>query len=518
MPRRRNHLVCKVCRSSDSAKEPSWSQHVSKSQRRPLTDHALFYVACTLRAWTCVHADGRLPDLHPTMPAPRPHQAHTLVSGAWRSSRLPHPPRTAGSATARGLDSQPVSLLLSQIARALWSTVTRPAGQALLLCALSLSGCPGDDDTAGNTSRDGSFGEPAPGYPSDAGLDGGAGLRDGGGSGGPVIRVRFVHGIPNSGALLVCHDPDGAGPIAAYPLEAQGTRLRADYGTRSVAISLASVTSGTITLQREPKPRASDAGAAPADDAGEAPSRPDGGAVSWMDGLDDACGEATREASIALPIVDPLLDDARLRLLPSLAGGASVTLVGSGVALEPKALAPRAEAERAALQAGFGARALVQLDPVFSDAATFSLSVLHAIPDVPPGAGTLDKREVGALRLCITAGTRNNTALPKPPLPGIVFRARTPIDDVFDARLSYEFRVFAQSDFDAARTDCATTSLMPVAKGSYSKFQAGHAYTLALFGAIAPNSLCSANDVSIVRASCSPPAAELGARLLVLED
>jgi hypothetical protein len=366
-----------------------------------------------------------------------------------------------------------------------------------------------DSDETLRADADGSFGTGAPGYNTDGGLDGGSGGRaDSGLAGGPTIRVRFLHGIPNTGALQVCHDPDGPGPIAAQLLKDQATVLRAEYGTRSATVSLPAISSGTLSLQREASSASSGDGGTWADggarDAGPPP---------------DPCDEATREATITLPIsTDGALADASVGLLPALTGASAVTLLGTGVALDPMGLAARTPAERSTLEAAFGARALIQLDSAANSPDTFSLSVFHALPDVPPADPKLVDSAVGALRMCITAGTRDSSAVPKPPLPGIPFRVRTNLGDAFDARLAYDFRVFVQGDFDAQNKDCATTSLMPVAKGSFSKLQPGKAYTIALLGAIAPSSLCSADTVSIVRASCSPSAAELGAKLVLLED
>jgi hypothetical protein len=318
--------------------------------------------------------------------------------------------------------------------------------------------------------------------------------------------VRFLHGIPNTGALQVCHDPDGPGPVAPQLLVEQALVLRAEYGTRSATVTLPAITSGTLTLQREQRATSSDAGVL--QDGGARDAGPPA----------DPCAEATREATIALPIAEALAADASLGLLPAPTGASAVTLLGAGVALDPSALAAHPPAEQSALQSAFGVGALIQLDRAASSPDTFSLSLFHAIPDAPPADPKLANRSVGALRLCITAGTRDSSVLPKPPLPGFPFRVRSPVGDGFDARLAYDFRVFAQGDFDAQNKDCATTSLMPVAKGTFSKLQPGKAYTLALLGAVAPSALCTADGVSIVRATCSPPAADLGAKIVLFED
>jgi hypothetical protein len=376
---------------------------------------------------------------------------------------------------------------------------------SLLWAALSLeSACTGDDPYT--NAADGSFGTGAPSFGSDAGIDGGGGAPDAGtGSLGPTLRVRFLHAIPNTGALLVCHDPDGPGPIAAQRLAEQAMVLRAEYGTRSATVSLPAVTTGALSLHRELRTDAGPAGF----DAGV---RSDGGAAS------DPCDEGTREVSIALPITDSPGDAGALALLPAIAGSEAITLLGTGVALDRGALDQRSGAEQALLQTAFGARVLIQRDPVPLAPQGFSLSVFHGVADVPSGNPQRLEREVGALRLCITAGTRDSGALPRPPATGIPFRVRTPVGDGFDARVTYDFRVFTQGDFDSQSKDCATTSAMPVARASFSKFQDGRAYTLALFGAIAPTALCSADEDSIARPTCQPSAAELGAKLVLLED
>jgi hypothetical protein len=384
-------------------------------------------------------------------------------------------------------------------------------------------GCGNDEGTGDNP--DGSFGTGAGNYPHDAGMDGAARDMDAASSGGgPLVNVRFLHAIPNTGALLVCHDPDGRGPIAASTLGNAAQVLRAEFGTRSAMLRVSALTSGVLTLQRTY-----------ADDAGVDAGSADGG-------REDPCAEGTREATIPLPITgqwvaprSPLTqsDLAALELLPTLASDApSITLFGTGVALEPSevdrlASAARAAAnddeaaeslEREALAAAFGTRALIQVDPQPDQVDAFSLSVLHAVPDVPPSAATPANTTVGAVRLCLTAANLDRGALPRAPAPGIPFRVRTELGADFDPRLSYEFRAYAQADFDAREQDCATTSLSPIARGSYGNFVAGHAYTLALIGAVAPSALCSVDRSPLVRASCSPLAAELAARIEVFED
>ncbi|MET0285589.1 MAG: hypothetical protein ABW352_14000 [Polyangiales bacterium] len=396
---------------------------------------------------------------------------------------------------------------------------------ALALVA-ALTGACGDDNGLGD-NPDGSFGTGAGNSTRDAGMDGATSDMDASPQGGgPILNVRFVHAIPNTGALRICHDPDGPGPIAATPL---GEALRAEYGTRSATVQLPALTSGVLSLQRAP---ASDAGVdAGSDDAG----------------TDDPCAEATREATIPLPItgawlapLDPLTQQelAELDLLPTFASDApAITLLGTGVALDPKvvdqlASEARAEAqprgeqaaaaaealERSALAAAFAPRTLIQPDPRAGSNDVFSLSLLHAVVDVPPASGLPINSAVGALRVCITQGNFDIGALPRSPASGVPFRLRSQLGSDFDPRVSYDFRAYAQADFDAPGQDCANTSLSPVAHASYDDFVGGHAYTLAIVGAIAPTALCSAQTASLVRASCSPYPSELGARIEILED
>jgi hypothetical protein len=351
-------------------------------------------------------------------------------------------------------------------------------------------------------------------------------------SGGPVVSVRFLHAIPNTGALLVCHDPDGTGPVGARVLSEGVQVMRAEFGARSAALRLPVLSSGVLTLQRA-LPGASDAGT----DAGL-----DGDA-----GVADPCTESLREATIPLPITGqwvapraPLTAAqlAELNLLPTFAADVSaITLLGTGVALNASAVEQRVELarsaaasqgsaaanvagdlERRALAAAFAPRALIQPDPLADQDGTFSLDVLHAITDVPPAASVPANSQVGAVRVCVTAGTLDQGALPRAPAPGVPFRIRSELGRAFLPSLEYEFRAYAQADFDARPQDCATTNLSPVARGTYNKFKGGHAYTLALVGAIAPSALCRADQASLVRASCNPLPADLAAHIEVLED
>lgn len=400
-----------------------------------------------------------------------------------------------------------------------------PHTSALLasLCAL-LVAC--SDSASLSDNPDGSFGTGAGNYPRDAGMDGGLRDMDAASSGsGPTVSVRFLHAIPNTGALLLCHDPDGPGPIS--PSVLGGTGLRAEFAGRSASLRLPALSGGVISLQRA---QALDAGV----DAGSSDA-----------GMVDPCAEATREATIPLPITGAWLSPrepysaqrlSELGLLPTVASdGPAITLLGTGVALEPStvdqlakaaaqgalgaAAAAAAEAlERSALAATFGPRTLIQSDPLADGSEGFSLSLLHAVPDLPAARGTPANSAVGALRVCVTAGSLDHGSLPRAPAPGVPFRVRSELGSDFSPGQSYEFRVYEQAEFDASKQDCATVSLSPVALARYDTFVAGHAYTLAVLGALAPGALCSADRASLVRATCSPYPSELAARIEILED
>lgn len=420
------------------------------------------------------------------------------------------------------------SRLPSRVARA--STPRWTLGLCALLAACSATG------TATQEQTDGSFGTGAGQFSRDGGIDSGLSAQDASSASGPSVRVRFMNAIPNTGALVVCHDPDGAGPMSAYVLREDTAVLRAEYGMRSDSLVLPALSTGELTLQREPSRASADAGV-------------DAGASSDAGAARDLCDASLREATIPLPITGAWLmpgsavtDErfAQLDLLPALAGASAVTLFGSGLSLNDSALDLRqssardrwlqahpgdtaqadvaAKLERSALVAMFGARALLQPDRPASNLQDFTLSVFHGIPDVAPGDSTLADREVGAVRLCINAASRELGVVPKPPAAGIPFRVRTQVGESFEARLSYDFRVFAAAAFDAKNQDCSTTSLAPLAKATFANFEAGHTYTLALLGAVAPVSLCGVSDGSIVRASCALPTNQLGARIALLVD
>lgn len=393
----------------------------------------------------------------------------------------------------------------------------------VVFAGASASAC-GEGGELSDAAHDSGFGRGVTTYPRDAGMDGGS--EDGAAVDRDSLRVRFVHALVNLGPLHVCHDPDGAGPAPARPLVGEGRPLAADFRGRSAPLVVPALGGGSLTLQQTP----ADAG------AGDA-------------GIAVPCDEATREATIPLPVrgdwVDPRapLDEGSLEALglaQTLTGGGALTLIGSGLALSPAALDLRAnqaleralaaspgdlagatraaELERRALEAAYGARLLLQRDPPATSAKHFALSVLHAAPDVGPGGDATEA--VGAVRLCITAGTRESSVWPKAPEPGIPYRLRTQVGSAFDPGLEYHFRIFAERDFDAEKRDCSTISVSPLAERRVTRteLRAGHAYTLALYGALVPSAVCSPVAGSLVRPGCAHPAAELGAQLALLED
>lgn len=396
---------------------------------------------------------------------------------------------------------------------------------AALALTTTIIGCSSRESS---TAADGSFGRGVNEYPRDGGMDAAIGALDGGvATDIPSVRVRFVHAMANLGPLRVCHDPDGPGPAMAVPLASDAGALWADFGERSPAIALAPLTTGTLTLQRAALP-----------DAGIAPR--DGGPA-------DPCAETERESTIPLPQdgawLDPRapLDDGRfeaLELARAVAGANALTLVGTGFALNAAALAQRAtlareealaqdptnffgaegasELERRALEAAFGPRLTIQRDPDARPAATFALSLLHAIPDVATSSDDSESDAVGAVRLCVTAGTREISTTPA--LPEIPFRYRASLGSTFEAGLEYHFRAYAARDL--AYKSCSTISSQPIAERRLAAgtLVAGKVYTLALVGAIAPETLCSPGEASLVRPGCAHGLSALKADIVVFED
>lgn len=410
-----------------------------------------------------------------------------------------------------------------------------------LLSLLWLSACSSEDSAAGSDD-DGTFGTAPTGRGSDAGIDGAVSTFDASAAlDADAVRVRFVHGSVNLGTLTVCHDPDGPGPRPATMLADNINVLRADFAgssntdvaVSSETIALPALRSGVLTLQREPQPALSDGGI----DAGAFLA--DAGAPA------DPCSETTREATIPLPItrewLDPTLQlsdqNARddLELPRSLSGAPSVTLLGSGLALKPQALdALASDAQNAYLaqhpgdtqgaeaaardvraqrEAALGARALIETDLQPDSAQVFSLSTFHAIPDVPANGMSADQG-VGAVRVCVRAGDREE---PRTPVAVVPYRLRVGLGTAFDPKLEYTFRIFAQGEFDAQNKDCSTTGLTPIAKATLRDFQPGRAYTLVFVGAIAPVKLCTAS-AALWRTGCPRPATDLAARIQRLED
>lgn len=411
------------------------------------------------------------------------------------------------------------------------SSATRSFAALLLLASVA---CDADNEDDLGLS-DGSFGRPID-YLRDGGMDAASPLLDAALPPGPTVRVRFMHGFANLGALTVCHDPDGSGPSPTVLLAESARPLRADWGSASETLTLPERRSGAFTLHREPMRVSADAGL-PLD------------AGSSDGGIANPCDPATLELTIPLPIPDDwiapfsargVLANDDLPLLPVLADAPALTLLGAGLALSASGLDARAEqvraswlldhpndfagaereaaTERARLEATFGPRALIQTTPTHEGAQTFSLSVFHAIPNLTQSGAERD-RDVAAVRLCITAGKRVLSVLPSPEAPGVPFRLRVPIGSAFEPRVDYEVAAYAERDFDAAKSGC-TTALKPVAQASFKsdRFQAGRSYTLALVGIVSAPELCSASSKSFVRPGCPRPASELTPRIELLED
>lgn len=168
------------------------------------------------------------------------------------------------------------------------------AWRHLLTASCLLAGCgtasPFDGPTWGG---DGSFGTGAPG----GGLDGGladAGIAhesDAGADDGERVRVRLLHGLLNSGPLIVCHDPDleldvpdtltdesTDGPEPPRVL----ARLSGTFGSSGNYVALNPVHTGTLTFHRPPPSELamdilnSDAGVDDAPDSGPLGEYPDG--------------------------------------------------------------------------------------------------------------------------------------------------------------------------------------------------------------------------------------------------
>jgi hypothetical protein len=421
---------------------------------------------------------------------------------------------------------------------------------------LGLSGCGASEDLAasqGDWTGDASFGNPAEEPDAGAG-DGDSGDGDGDGD-GPTVRLRLLHGLINLPSLTVCYDPDLEADVpdtavdegrdgAAAP---QFLGLTGVFGTDTGFVELAPKSRGALTLHRPPPlgPAPSDAGAADQDggasDAGtDAPP-----------GIEDLCNPETRELVMPLPYDGRWLDpDAPLALeahgiASTLAAGATITLLASGVALDEAAMLARTNSVRdaylavhpgdsagadaaaaltqARLEAELGPRVVPSLHQA-SQARPFALSFAHLVPDVPAssdGEQPAAEPRSGALRLCTMLDDIEQPALPGPTAAGLPFRARVEVALPETTALRYTFRVFAADAFDLEAKDCAGTSLSPVAELTLSatQMQPGRSYTLAAVGAIAPDELCTPSEQdSLARAGCPAAAEELKARLVLLKD
>lgn len=426
-----------------------------------------------------------------------------------------------------------------------------------LLATALTAGC-GDNaalTAADSDGYDDNFGGEAPRFPNDGGLDLDASTPSDLDGGSEVI-VRFVHSLVNVGPLYVCHDPDLVldDPLTAAleenagPVDPTVLPLETAFGATG-AVALPALSSGILSVHVRPASTSADGGvlAAPTPDAGAAA---DAGSPELAE-----CSAATRVAALALsapPDRDAPLGDAGTESAKTSLTSGPLLLIASGVALDQGQLAARFTAayndylgkhpgdEAGAKQAGRAAEAAIQSArgpklTIEDDADTsvpadsFRLSLSQLTPDVT-GLAT----DTGAVRICVTAGTLQNSVEPSPKESAIAFRDTVPLMPVqpYKTREAYRFRVFPANKFDASMTpgasgsantsgqDCATTGLTPLAElvVANDAFKGGKAYNLLLMGAVAPSSLCAPVDEnSFVRAGCPANPDKLGTRLLLLE-
>lgn len=395
---------------------------------------------------------------------------------------------------------------------------------------------------------------------------------DAGPSGGARVRLRVFQGIVNLPGSYLCHDPDytvdlpetqvdesdaGASPPVELPL-LDGGLLQ--LGVASSYTELAPLLQGAITVHRVPL---SDGGSA----AVEAGSLNDGEAPDGGDSMVESpparCASDSLEALMPLPaelrwisapgdadagasadggIVDAGGDAGRRErgFVATAAGGDTLTLYGSGFALDAVELARREKAQVDAvfaqtgngdmaaaagrrkkhqLEASYGPRFLLSRAGA-ADVGSFALSFSHLIPDVPavPVGQSAPDTGSGALHLCMTvAGVEDAEAFDGS--QGFEFRNFTAISSELLPAVSYRFRVFVQADFPAGPSACATTSLKPVAEllVDGTRFVAGGSYTLVAWGALASEAICT-GATPLVRAGCSLASEKLRPQLDILDN
>jgi len=280
----------------------------------------------------------------------------------------------------------------------------------------------------------------------------------------------------------------------------------------------------------------SDAGTEPSDGSSEAPPPrcgPDSLVAllplptpeTWMSGVDELdAGAGARPTSA---------------LRNTAAGNQELTLMGSGLLLDPMALAARARqakqaylhdapddvvgadaayiAEIAKLDQAFGPRFLLNVNQAPAASGRFSLDVTHLVPDVPPAAA--NDASAGALRICITEDSVEGAIL-DPGTSALPFRGVRAIANDLRPGSAYRFRFFVEADFLAEALSCATTSLAPVAElnAAAGTFSPGHNYLLLVVGLLGPENLCSTSQTSLTRAPCAAPVDQLRPRVLAVDD
>ena len=455
---------------------------------------------------------------------------------------------------------------------------------ASLVAALCVwaAACASGDDMAFNAYQgDASFGRPAQPFQDAATLfDASAGPLDSGPTGAQV-RLRVFSGIVNLGPSYLCHDPDyvadrpdtdldesNPGPATASELALLDGGV-VELGGATVYAELAPLLTGALTVHRSPPPDGgSDAGittdsSVSVDSGGDAAGGD--GAVADADAPPARCSIDSLEAVLPLPTPsdwitaqradrdagsDGNLDDGgtgdaganeQRGFIPTALGGDTLTLFGSGFALDAAEVARRqktqhdavllrggseAEAQAAAvrlkqlLEASYGPRFLLSRAGAASP-DRFALHFSHLIPDVPAiavGEPAPPDTGSGALHLCMTVGgmekgdSLNGSQ-------GFAFRNYASVASDLEPALSYRFRMFVQADFPQGSSACATTSLKPVVElvVDAARFQAGGSYTLIAWGAISSDSLCT-GATPLVRASCARPSDQLRPRLELIDN
>jgi hypothetical protein len=449
----------------------------------------------------------------------------------------------------------------------------------LLGATLVLSACAGGADEKDNSYLgDGSFGEPADPVRSDAGEAGDAlpPTLDAELPQAEGVRLRVHQGVFNLPHARFCYDSDyviddpstlvdetSTGPGAPMPLAFNDGGSVA-FGETTGYVKLGAMLSGAITVHRAPSPDAgaiSDAGAPTPMDAAASPS-PD--AAAGADALVPAqdipavdgggpCDPGSLEAVLPLPVTsawlqpdagnDAGVDLDKLGIVREAKEGDTLTLFGSGLSLDPAELARRraaarqshlvlnpsdtagaeAEARRQvlALESLYGIRFLLA-HGLAPEPNGFAISLAHLVPDVPPTAQQIKTPDAGsgALRLCVTVDMKES----EPRDGGVArfdFRQVAPVGTNFDPRASYSFRLFAESDYQAGRGSCATTSLKPVAKLDVDAgvFSADRSYTLVASGAVAPANTCtSVNTTKLVRQDCARAVDALQAQIQIVPN